>query len=135
MRGAISNLQGFVGIIYARAACEKNPPKMLSLFGIALVTDGSSDFTTVHVNVERLRLASYSGFILQVVLCAVVFLVTKPVPYKDANPMIATFGYPNVCLFWDFRPSSYIAPVFWALVAGFIEVYLLLLRLKSTAEA
>jgi len=57
-------------------------------------------------------------------LCAILFFHFLPVPYHDENPMIATYGYPNVCLFWDFRPSSYFAPFFWAMSVALVEIYL-----------
>jgi hypothetical protein len=52
------------------------------------------------------------------------------------SPLVSRFGFNNVCVLFDFPPSTYICPVYWFFVAYFIGRYAVedtkrLMRLES----
>uniref|UniRef100_A0A0G4GFG6 Uncharacterized protein n=1 Tax=Chromera velia CCMP2878 TaxID=1169474 RepID=A0A0G4GFG6_9ALVE len=69
----------------------------------------------IVITPERWRVAFYSSFILLFGLC--VGLTKRYVHIDDTdNPIYHVFGYTNVCINFDFPPSSYVAPGIWPFV-------------------
>lgn len=67
--------------------------------------------------VERWRLRGYQCFWIMIVVGV---LLTKAFSGIDEGDTVLqeVFGYNSICLYFDFPPSNYILPLFWAITAS-----------------
>jgi hypothetical protein len=75
-----------------------------------------------HINPEYIRIVAYVNFWLMILFSVIVTKVFVDPELLIDNPLDQTFGYSNICLFFDFPPSR----VATAIVYPFVEIPLLL---------
>eukprot|EP00928_Gymnodinium_smaydae_P087452 TRINITY_DN71713_c0_g1_i1.p1 TRINITY_DN71713_c0_g1~~TRINITY_DN71713_c0_g1_i1.p1 ORF type:complete len:274 (+),score=24.68 TRINITY_DN71713_c0_g1_i1:128-949(+) len=88
---------------------------------------------TIHP--ETMRIVAYLGFWSMVLLAIIVHSVHVDID-MNATPLVKTFGYNNICIFWDFSPSREIAAMYYPLVEYPLVAYVLLtfLQYKASVE-
>ena len=88
---------------------------------------------TIHP--ETMRVAAYLGFWSMVLLAIIVTSVAVDVD-MNTTPLIETFGYNNICIYWDYSPAREIAAMFYPIVEYPLVAYVVLtfLQYKASVE-
>ncbi len=82
-----------------------------------------TDTLKLRLVVEKLRLNAYIGF--WIVVAVGIFLTTRfsGVILSDTL-LVKVFGYNNICVYFDFPPSTFFLPTLWAFTLVFLLMYI-----------
>jgi hypothetical protein len=102
---------------------------MRTLFSKRTLSD-SNDLTLV---VEKLRLRAYASFLV-VVLVGI--LLTNLFANIDLNDslLMQVFGFNNICVYFDYPPSTYVLPFLWAITLVLMLQYMVAHWLQMSAQ-
>lgn len=89
--------------------------------------------TGLRLVVEKLRLIGYGGFWVVVVTG---MILTKLFGGIDMNKtlLFETFGYNNICVYFDFYPSTRVLPFLWAITLVLLLTYIVAQWLQVRAQ-
>lgn len=76
----------------------------------------------IELVVEKLRLQGYIGFWL--VVGTGILLTRRFTDLPDPTLLTTVFGYNNVCVNFDYAPSTYVLPAMWAVTLLFLLTYI-----------
>ncbi len=85
------------------------------------------------VVVEKLRLMGYTGFWV-VVLVGVLLTRAFADVDLDHSLLVQVFGYNNICVNFDYPPSTYVLPFLWAVTLVLLLLYIAAHWLQMRAE-
>ncbi len=88
---------------------------------------------TLNLVVERLRLMGYAGFWIVVVTGIVLTRLFSGIDLDDTL-LMRVFGYNNICVYFDYPPSTFVLPGLWAVTLALLLTYIAGHWLQMRAE-
>lgn len=82
------------------------------------------DALIFELDPELFRLISYVSFWIMMLLSGVITQLTVDVP--TPNPLEKTFGYSNICLYFDYDPPRIVAAMYYPIVEYSMVMYIVL---------
>ncbi len=83
--------------------------------------------------VERLRLMGYGGFWV-VVVTGIILTRLFSGQNLETGVLMDVFGYNNICVYFDYAPSTFILPGLWAVTLALLLLYIATHWLQMRAE-
>uniref|UniRef100_A0A7S3PBZ0 Uncharacterized protein n=1 Tax=Aplanochytrium stocchinoi TaxID=215587 RepID=A0A7S3PBZ0_9STRA len=89
------------------------------------------------INIELLRFYGYLGFWITVIMGIFLTRVFSDKPADDETILYKVFGFNNICVNFDYAPSTYVLPAFWActLIVWMFYFAAVFLRLNASVAA
>jgi hypothetical protein len=79
---------------------------------------------SIVVNSETVRLFSYVMFWSMVIFAVIITKITIEDSEITDSPLVKTFGFNNVCIFWDYTPARELTAMFYPMVEVPLLTYL-----------
>lgn len=95
--------------------------KMVKNITLNEVKSDSTD--NIVLSIEKLQLLGYSSFWI-IVLVGIFLTDIFANIDLDNTLLLEVFGYNNICIYFDFPPSTYILPLLWSVTLVFLLLYL-----------
>ncbi|WP_057830744.1 hypothetical protein [Colwellia sp. TT2012] len=83
--------------------------------------------------VEKLRLMGYAGFWLVVITGIILTRLFSGINLDDSL-LTQVFGYNNICVYFDFAPSTYVLPLVWAVTLVLLLLYIVVHWMRMREE-
>jgi hypothetical protein len=77
----------------------------------------------IRLVVEKLRLMGYAGFWL-VVITGIILTRLFADLNLETSLLTKVFGYNNICVYFDYAPSTYVLPFLWAVTLVMLLLYI-----------
>ena len=94
---------------------------------------GSNPQDPLRFVVEKLRIQGYAGFWVVVVTGIVLTRMFSGIDLEDTL-LVQVFGYNNICVYFDYPPSTYVLPGLWAIALVLLLMYVTAHWLHMRAE-
>ena len=82
-----------------------------------------SSSSEIRLVVEKLRLMGYSGFWVVVIVGILLTRFLSNIKLEESL-LVQVFGYNNICVYFDYPPSTYILPLLWAFTLVLLLTYI-----------
>jgi len=100
---------------------------------LRLEEGGADKDVVIRLIPEALRVIAYSCFWFVVILGIILTRFFSGID-MDKTLLMQVFGYNNICVNFDFPPSTYVLPFFWAITLTVLLVYQFSLWLQFREE-
>ena len=91
------------------------------------------DNSEIRLVVEKLRLMGYASFWCVVMTGYLLTRLFSDLDLQDSH-LMHVFGYNNICVYFDYPPSTYVLPMLWAFTLVILLIYIVTHWLHMKAE-
>ena len=92
------------------------------------------DVLLFQINPEYFRIVAYVNFWLMVIFAMILTKIFVDPDKVKNSPLVETFGYNNICIFWDYEPSRVLTSMVYPFVELPLLAYIIMnfLRIRET---